>query len=107
MFEKKYKEKLIAQLKINGISYSIRATAHAMQRMDEREIDEYVVSGNIMALGKDKITELQSNNDEAIIIDELKNVAIVIGFKGNRVYVITVINKSNVYVKDNTVIERI
>ncbi len=107
MFEKKYKEKLIAQLKINGISYSIRATAHAMQRMDEREIDEYVVSGNIMALGKDKITELQSNNDEAIIIDELKNVAIVIGFKGNRIYVITVINKSNVYVKDNTVIERI
>jgi len=107
MFEKKYKEKLIAQLKINGISYSIRATAHAMQRMDEREINEYVISGNIMALGKDKITELQSNNDEAIIIDELKNVAIVIGFKGNRIYVITVINKSNVYVKDNTVIERI
>ena len=107
MFEKKYKEKLIAQLKINDISYSIRATAHAMQRMDEREINEYVISGNIMALGKDKITELQSNNDEAIIIDELKNVAIVIGFKGNRIYVITVINKSNVYVKDNTVIERI
>lgn len=103
------KSKAIAQLRIEGQTYSIRATAHAMQRMAEREVDEYVVAGTVMSLGKERLQELQDQDAEAIIIDEVKDVAVVIGFKGkgNRIFIITVINCANVYVKSNTVIERL
>jgi len=105
--KKKAKGKAIAELKINGKQYSVRATAHAMERMEERGVDEYVVAGNVMALGKDRLTELQEEQAEAIVIDDEKNVAVVIGFKGNRIMVITVIDKAKVFVKKGTVIERL
>lgn len=104
---KTYKEKSIAQLKINGETYSIRATSHALKRMEERDIDEYIVSGNIIALGKERLISLQSKNKDIIVIDENKNVAIVIGFDNNKIFIITVINKANVFVKDNTIIEKL
>ena len=101
------KDKLIAELKINGQQYSIRASAHALQRMEEREVDEYVVAGNILALGKQRLAELQEEQAEAIIIDEEKDVAVIIGYKGNRIMVVTVIGRSNVFVKKGTVIEKL
>jgi len=101
------KDKLLAQLEINGQHYSVRATIHAMERMKQRGIDEFVVSGNVLALGKQKLQELQESQEEAIIIDEQNGCAVVIGFNKNTVKVITVINKSNVFVKTNTKIERI
>lgn len=107
MKQRKPKDKMIAELKINGAQYSIRATAHAVERMAEREVDQYVVAANVMALGKQRLLELQEAQAEAIVIDEDKNIAVVIGFKKNRIQVITVINKANVFVKKDTVIERI
>ena len=101
------KDKLIAQLKIEKKEYSVRATVHALERMKERNIDEFVVSGNVLALGKAKLQELQKSQEEAIIIDKNTNSAVVIGFKKNTIKVITVINKSNVFVKDNTRVEKL
>ena len=100
-------DKLLAQVEIKGQQYSIRATAHAVERMEQRNIDEYVVVGNIMAMGKERIVELQSKNEEAILIDDNTNTSIVFGFNGNKVKVITVIDKSNVFVKKGTVVERL
>jgi len=102
----KFKDQVFAELKIDGQTYSIRATAHAMQRMDERQVDEYVVTGNVMALGKDRLKELQEQGDDAVIIDEVRDIAVVFGFNKNKVTIITVINKSNIWVKDGTQIER-
>lgn len=99
--------KSLAQLSISGETYSIRASDHALQRMAERGVDEYVVAGTVVSLGKARLQELQDEDAEAIIIDEAKDVAVVIGFRGNRVMVITVINKSNVFVKSDTTIERL
>ncbi len=101
------KDKLLAKLEINKKHYSVRATAHALERMEQRKIDEFVVSGNVLALGKEKLQELQEQQEEAIIIDKNTNSAIVIGFVKNTIKVITVINKSNVWVKDNTRIENL
>ena len=96
------KDKMIAQLTINKKQYSIRATGHSIERMAERDIDEEIVVGNIMALGREKIIQLQNEEAEAIIIDENTNSSIVIGFKKNKIQVITVINKANVFVKEGT-----
>jgi len=99
------KDKLLARLEIKGRQYSVRATEHAMERMQQRNIDEFVVSGNVLALGKERLLEMQEAQEEAIIIDTLTDTAIVVGFVKNTLKVITVINKSSVYVKTNTRIE--
>ncbi len=101
------KDKLIAQIQIDKNQYSIRATFHALQRMDQRQVDEFVVAGNVLALGEQRLLELQRGNEEAIIIDNKTNTAIVIGFVRNTIKIITVINKANVFVKDDTRIEKI
>jgi hypothetical protein len=101
------KDKLLAQIKINNRDYSIRATDHCLQRMAERKIDEYVVSGNVLALGETKLLKLQEAQEEAIIIDKKTNTSIVVAFIRNTVKIITVIDKANVFVKDGTRIERI
>jgi len=103
----KNKSKSIAQIKINGNTYSIRATVHAQQRMKERDIDSHQASGSVLSLGEKKILDLQKREAEAIIIDKDKGTAIVIGFKGNKVQIITAINKSDVFVKEGTVVEEL
>ena len=100
------KDKCLAQINISGIIYSIRATAHALERMTQRGIDNHMVTGNILGLGKDKILELQEQEEEAIIIDEATNTATVIGFKKNTIKVITVVNTVNIYnSRDTKIIE--
>ena len=101
------RDKCLAEIKINDSHYSIRATCHALERMSQRNIDEYVVIGNVLALGEERLLTLQENNEEAIIIDEKTDTAVVISFHGNRIHVVTTIDKSNVYVKSGTRIERL
>lgn len=92
----------LASIKIDGKHHDIIASHHAMERMVERSVDKYVIAGNVLALGPERINELQKNNDEAIVIDEVNNVSVVVGFGKSYITVITVMAKSNVFVKNNT-----
>lgn len=97
----------IAVIEIDERYINITASGHALDRMEQYEIDKYVVSGNVLALGPERIAELQQQREEAIIIDEVANISVVIGFSMKTVTIITVINKSNVFVKNNTKICKI
>ena len=99
--------KSIATMTIEGKPYSVRATYHALDRMKKRKVDEYVVSGTILALGKNRLLDLQENDEDAIIIDNDKGISIVISFYNNTIKVVTVIDKSRVWVKSNTTIVNI
>lgn len=92
----------IASIKIDGKYIDIIASRHAMERMEERNVDKYVVAGNVIALGPERIAQLQEDNDEAIIIDKENDVSVVVGFNSDKVTIITVIGKANVYVKSGT-----
>lgn len=95
------KQKCLLSLNIRNKTYSIRATAHSMIRMKQRNIDEYMVTGNIMTLGKKRIIELQKDQDDFIIVDEENEVSIVISFKKNTMKILTVIDASKVFTKKN------
>lgn len=98
------KTKRIATIKIEGQEISIRASEHCIQRMQQRGISEYVIAGNIIALG-DRLAEIQNTNEEGIIIDQEHKMAVVFGFKPgapNTCFIITCINKSNVFIKTGT-----
>ena len=100
-------QKTLATIKLGTQMLVIKATNHSLERMEQRNVDEYLVISNIMGLGAETIERLQTNNEEAIIIDNNTNTSIVIGFSKKAITVITVINKSNVFVKTGTEIVRI
>ncbi|MGM0409121.1 MAG: DUF4258 domain-containing protein [Bacillota bacterium] len=101
------KSKSLTTLKINKEMYSIRATKHSLERMAQRNIDEYLVASDLLSLGKDKIQELQNEEEDVALIDEDNEVSIIFGFSKNTIKVITVIDKSDIYVKSNTKVERL
>ena len=101
------KSRSLAQIQIEGQSWSVRASGHAIDRMAQRGVDAFAVTGTVIALGPERLQELKEQEAESIIIDQVRDIAVVIGFKGNRIMVVTVIDKSNVFVKSNTTIERI
>ena len=98
----KQKKKCIATIDIDSSTYSVRVSDHAQKRMEERNISSYVVAGNILALGKNRLLQLQKAGDDFIIIDDITNTSIVTGFKNNRIFIITVIDKCNIFVKSET-----
>lgn len=100
-------DRKLAIIQIDDKIHEIIASHHAMKRMEKRNVNKYVVAGNVLALGPERIKELQDNEDEAIIIDEANNVSVVVGFSENNITIITVIDKSNVFVKSNTQIYNI
>lgn len=99
---KQKKDICIATIDIGSDTYSIRVSIHAQKRMQERNISSYVIAGNILALGKDRLIELQKMREDFIIIDDITKTSIVASFKGNRIFIITVINKCNVFIKSET-----
>ena len=98
----KQKKKCIATINIEGNTYSIRVSTHAQKRMQERNISSYVIAGNILSLGKNRLLQLQKSGEDFIIIDDITNTSIVAGFKNNRMFIITVIDKCNIFVKSET-----
>ena len=98
----KQKKKCIATIQIGRNTYSIRVSDHAQKRMEERNIFSYVIAGNILSLGKTRLLQLQKAREDFIIIDDITNTSIVAGFKNNRIFIITVIDKCNIFVKSET-----
>jgi hypothetical protein len=97
----------IAKVRIKNKNFRVVTTVHAIERMNQRNIDEYVIAGNVIALGEHLIN-LANKDEEAIVIDEITNTAVVIGaHKNGMIFIITVINKSNVFVKNKTKIFRL
>lgn len=97
-----HESKKLMSFNINGRDIDIIASGHAVGRMMERNVNEFVVAGNVIALGPERIQKLQASRDEAMIIDEDKNVSVVVGFSQRRITIITVIDKANVFVKKGT-----
>ena len=94
------KSKSLAQVTIEKETYSIRATGHALDRMAERKVDKWVVSGDVLAFGKQRLLEFRNTNREVALIDSKRNIAIMMAFRKNTIYIITVIDKSEIYVLD-------
>lgn len=104
---KKKNSKSLALLKINGETFSIRATVHALVRMKQRKVNDYVVAGTILSLGKRRLLEYRKAERDLAIINEEQKVAVIVAFKNHRIMIETVIDKSDIYVKEGTSIYRI
>ena len=101
------KSKSLAQIKIENEVYSVRATGHAVDRMIERKVDKWVVSGDVLALGKERLLSYSQLTKDVALIDSKRGITIILGFRKNTIYILTVIDKSDIYVLDGTIIKNL
>lgn len=92
----------VAVVELDKTGFIIRASAHALERMAQRHVNKSAIAQSITALGKDRLVHLQETGEDAIVIDNDKHISIVFAVKNYQIHIITVINKSNVFVKNHT-----
>ena len=86
--------------------FRVEGTTHALDRMDERDIDQELVVAIILSLDT-KLLEYNDTGEEVAIIDQEHNLAIIIEVREFKAVVITVIDRANIHVKDGTLLEEI
>lgn len=99
--------KSLLEFKYLGQKHSIRASEHALERAEERGIAINVILSEVIALPVADMQKYKENNKECIIIDDNRDIAVVVGFKGNKINIITVIDKADVWIKEGTAIKKI
>ena len=86
--------------------FRIEGTTHALERMEEREIDQELAVAIILSLDE-KLLEYNDTGEEVAIIDQEHNLAVIIEVREFKAVVITVIDRANIHVKDGTLLEEI
>ncbi|MDD2627822.1 MAG: DUF4258 domain-containing protein [Clostridia bacterium] len=88
---------------INNKTYSIRLSFHAQQRLTDRNIDLYQVTGSILSLGEKTITEYSGSNRDIFIMDKVNNFSIVCNITNNTITIVTVIDNCDCWIKNGTI----
>jgi len=95
--------KVIDQFTLNGKTYSIRLTAHAKQRLQDRNLDLFQVTGSILSLGQKTITDYSGSNRDIFIMDKVNNFSIVCNIENCTIMIVTVIDSADCWVKNGTI----
>ena len=98
----KVKNQSIFQFQVEQETYSVRVTEHSAERANQRGIDRDVIISAIFALKLERLQTAKENNKDLAVIDENNNVAIILGMNKNTINIITVIDKSDIWVKEGT-----
>lgn len=99
---KRVDKNLMDSFTINNQTFNIILTNHAVKRLQERNIDKFQAIGAIMAIGQNKILEYKDTNKDIMVIDKQNNFSIVATIEGQDIVIITLIDKSDIYVKEGT-----
>ena len=92
---------------IGSFNYAIRLSDHAKLRLSQRNIDEYQVMSAITALGKDRLEHYSDGTRDIMIQDRTNGFSVVIAIEKCTIYVITVIDNSDCFVKSGTTVIKI
>jgi len=88
---------------INNKTYSIRLTTHAEQRLTERNIDLFQVTGSILSLGQKTITDYSGSNRDIFIIDKEHNFSVVCNITNRTITIVTCIDNADCWCKKGTI----
>src|SRR5437763_14923413 len=96
------RETYIGTVAFKNRLFNVISSKHALEMLEERNIDKYHVLGSIIALGK-KLIEYNNNSKHIMITDEGKNISTVFTVENYMITLITVIDKSKqVFISNNT-----
>ncbi len=93
---------ILVMLMENGEEMSIRVTGHAWEQMESRKISVGTVGRVISALGDERLLQLQSVGLDVAVVHKTEGIAIVFGWDGNKIMVVTVLPESDIFVKRGT-----
>lgn len=99
--------KMISTFTIANKTYSIRLTAHAKQRITDRNLDLYQVTGSILSLGQQNIEQYSGSNRDIFIMDKQNNFSIVCNITYRTITIVTVIDTTDCWVKNGTIAVRL
>lgn len=94
---------MISTFTINNNTYSIRLSDHATQRLQQRNLDLYQITGSILSLGEKTITEYSGSDKDIFIMDKENNFSIVCNITNNTITIVTVINNADCWIKKGTI----
>ena len=94
---------MISTFTIANKTYSIRLSSHAKQRLTDRNIDLYQVTGSILSLGEKTITAYSGNNRDIFITDKINGFSIVCNITNRTITIVTVIDNSDCWIKQGTI----
>ncbi len=97
---------LLTETILDGKSFRVEGTTHALKRMEERDIDQELVTAIILTLN-DRLLDYNNTGEEVAIIDQDNNLAVIIEVREHKAVVITVIDRANIHIKDGTRLEEI
>jgi hypothetical protein len=95
--------RMINSFTIANKTYSIRLTSHAKQRLTDRNIDLFQVTGSILSLGQKTITAYSGSNRDIFIMDKEHNFSIVCNITHRTITIVTVIDTCDCWVKNGTI----
>ena len=93
---------MLFKCNIDGTTYSVHATAHALMRMEDRQVSISAVNKTISQLKPTHIQGLQLINRYIALVNTIESVTVLMGFDGDNIIIITVINTSKYYPKHDT-----
>lgn len=96
-------KKVINTFTINNVEFKIILSCHAQDRLLERKIDLFQTIGIVLSLGEARINQYNNSGKEVFIMDVEHNFSIVLEIRNNEIHIITVINKSDCYIKQGTI----
>jgi hypothetical protein len=103
VMESKHPNELTAFVVAHKI-FRVIGTNHAIQRLRQRKVDEYHIASALLAMGM-KLLEYNNSGKQIMLRDMGRGLSTVIAIENYTIVLITVLEKVDVYVKDNTVIE--
>lgn len=93
----------INQFTLNNKTYSIRLTKHAQQRLIDRQLDLFQITGSILSLGEQTISTYSGSNRDIFILDKEHNFSIVCNIINYTITIITVIDSADCWIKSDTI----
>lgn len=94
------RENYISTFIVGNKVYNVIGTSHSFERLEERNIDKYYISGLLMSLGT-KLDEYNNSNKHVIISDHKNNISAVITVEKYTIVIVTVLDKGNMNISPN------
>jgi hypothetical protein len=102
-------DNVLTQFTMDGKVYTLVASAHALDMLHKRRLNPWYIASACIALGA-KLDRYNNSGKDIMIVDKAKNTTCIVTVENNTIVLITVLNKSNPYVKadaiDRTVVEK-
>jgi hypothetical protein len=84
--------------------FRVIGTNHAIRRLRQRGVDEFHIASALLAMGK-KLFRYNNSKSKIMLTDTGRKLSAVIAIENYTIVIITVLDKTDVYVKENTIIE--